>query len=218
MSDSFYASIDPGVLNQGDIVDHVPWGLINAPTTLCRPSNRQVSSGKAFYGSVEEPLKPAPWTHEPEFIHAVAHEGMALVLWHGCQIDKWKNRGLAEEKIAQKAFVAIAPIIELGAFQPVEKQPDVMAGKQYALFPLPSFTAGERTIPNSYVDLRHIWSVRQSSLNSRLASLSQTALNSLYAQLFTFFTRFRLDTDPICPTCGISVPLVPAVDEGEAEG
>src|ERR1700730_588717 len=91
MADPFYVDPSPA-LNQGDIVDHVPWGLIEAPTTLCRPDKRAKTSGKAFYGSVAELKRPTPWALDPEWVHGISWDGLAMVLWHGCQLDKWKNR------------------------------------------------------------------------------------------------------------------------------
>lgn len=120
MSDPFYVTPGPD-LSQGDIVDHVPWGLIDAPTTLCRPDDRKKSSGKAFYGSVAEIKRPRPlpWTLDPEFVHGVSWEGLAIVLWHGCQIDKWKHRDLQTGKDrSDRAFAAIAPMISADSLQP----------------------------------------------------------------------------------------------------
>jgi hypothetical protein len=219
MADAFYLPPDPAVLNQGDIIDHVPWGLIEAPTTLCRPNNRQSVNGKAFYGSVEDLKNPPPWSLEPEFVHGVSWEGLAIVLWHGCQLDKWKNQGADQNRLA-KAFAGVAPILPLDKIQPPEYRQEVVARKHSSFFPLPAFTVGERQIPESYVDLRHIWSVRQSALVAKMAGLSDAARLSLYEHLFTFFTRFRLDADPVCPTCGTAVPLQMAAEEeaGEGEG
>ena len=215
MSDPFYLA--PATdLSQGDIVDHVPWGLIEAPTTLCRPVDRQKSSGKAFYGSVAELKKPLPWTHDPEFIHGKSWEGLAIVLWHGCQIDKWKNRDLQSgEDSGARSFAGIAPVIAAVSLQPPELRAEVMAGRHYSFFPLRAFKIGERSVPDSYADLRHIWSVRQSALTDRLTSIGETARLSLYEHLFTFFTRLRLDVDRVCPSCGASVPLAAVLEPEE---
>ena len=129
MSDPFYLAPAPD-LSQGDLVDHVPWGLIEAPTTLCRPDNRKSSSGKAFYGSVAELKKPPPWTHDPEFIHGTSWEGIGIVLWHGCQIDKWKHRDLQSGKSSSaRSFAGIAPVIASESLHPPEMRTEVMAGR-----------------------------------------------------------------------------------------
>jgi hypothetical protein len=213
VSDPFYVDYSP-VLNQGDIVDHVPWGLIEAPTTLCRPSNRSKTSGKAFYGSVAELKNPAPWTCDPELVHGISWDGLAMVLWHGCQLDKWKNRDeeMDDDKNRQeRAFAGIAPVLRLADYEPAKGRADIASRKHYAFFPLPPFKLGTRQIPESYVDFRHIWSVRQSILTNRLASISQQARLSLYEHLFTFFTRFRLDLN----ASGTSVTLTLVPEPGE---
>ena len=213
MAATFY--IDPSdVINQGDIVDHLPWGLIEAPTMLCRPNNRTKTSGKAFFGSVSELKQPAPWAHDPEFVHGICWDGPAMVLWHGCQLDKWKNRDKErgdERNRQERAFAGIAPVLPLAAYEPATGQAGIASRKHYSFFPLPSFKVGTRQIPESYVDFRHIWSVRQSMLTDRLASISDEARFSLYEHLFTFFTRFKLNLS----ASGTSATLTP-VNEPEA--
>jgi len=132
--DAFYAPTG-SALEQGDIIDKVPWGLIEAPATLCRPDNRTASSGKAFYGAATALKRPLAWALDPEYIHGICWNGLAMVLWHGCQIDKWKNQ---ERKNADAvAFAAIAPIIQLDRYEPAEKRADVSAGKHYLVLPPP---------------------------------------------------------------------------------
>lgn len=53
----------------------------------------------------------------------------------------------------------------------------------------------------SYVDLRHIWPVRQSLLKARLATLSDLARLALFDHLFSFLTRKRLRDSILCPSC-----------------
>jgi hypothetical protein len=208
----FYAELASG-LSQGDLVDNVPWGLVEAPVTLCRPDNRKSATGKAFYGSAAELKRPAPWSHDPEFVHGVAWSGLVMVLWHGCQIDKSLNQGGATR--AAKAFAAIAPVIELDRFQPAERRIEVRNAQHFSYFPIPALDGSSRPVAESYVDLRHIWSVRQSILIERVTSVSDGARLSLYEHLFTFFTRLRLDVEATCPTCGTSVALHSVAEGGE---
>ena len=210
---TFYAALSPA-LSQGDIVDDIPWGLIDAPITLCRPSDRKSPSGKAVFGSVSNLKNPAAWHHDPENIHGLARSGLAMVLWHGCQIDKWLNQDAT--KAAPKAFAAVAPIITLDKFQPADRRADVLAGRHFSYFPIPSVDLCARHVPDSYVDLRYIWSVKQSILTSRVVAVTDTARLSLYEHLFTFFTRQRLDAAATCPQCGTAVTLQ-RVTEPEAE-
>ncbi len=200
-----------GTLNQGDLVAKVPWGLIDTPTTICRPVDRSMAKGKANYAPVAE--CSTPWQKDPEYIHGVARDGLAVVLWHGCQIDKFTNIAVTEGsgRKASRAFVAVAPLLPITKLQPESLRHTVLAGEHYSYFPVPQVTVGEVQIPESYVDLRHIWSIRQTSLTAaRVVGMSEVATLSLMQHLFTFFTRLRLDIVPSCPTCGAVVPLVAA--------
>jgi len=210
MPPTFYAAIDSVELQQGDIVERVPWGLVEAPTTICRPSDRSKPSGKAIYASAELTKGPPAWSHSPEFLHGVGLQGLAVVLWHGCEIDRWKNQDRV--KIG-KAFAGIAPLQPFSLLPP-ERHVSIREKGSYHFFPMPAVSVDGLEIPESYIDLRHIWSVRQSTLNQRVLGLSSVARSSLFEHLFTFFTRQRLDTNPKCPSCGTEVPLVLAdVDE-----
>jgi len=214
MHAGFYAP-PPASLSQGDIVSNIPWGLIEAPITLCRPLDRKASIGKANYWTVDpwqgHRNSPKPWEHDPEFIHAIGWHGTGVVLWHDCEIDKPKSQ---ERARPEKAFAAIAPVLNLVTLQsgtPEETQQLQVAvrnGEHHAYFFLPAVTIDGIRRPDSYVNLRYIWSVRQESLLERKVSLSPDILHSLYSQLFVFFTRMRLDVNPTCPQCGMHVPLV----------
>jgi hypothetical protein len=140
-----------------------------------------------------------------------------MVLWHGCQIDKSDNQ---ERTNPEKAFAAVAPIQPLDKLQSetAEKteqlRASVMAGGHSSYFFLPAVTAGEFALVDSFVNLRYIWSVRQTTLlQKRRAALHSNMLFSLYEKLFIFFTRFRLDVTPNCPSCGTAVPLTPVEEE-----
>ena len=209
----------PELLSQGDIVRNVPWGLIEAPTSLCRPADRRAPNGKARYSSLDPwaiSNAPAPWSQDPEFIHAVGWQGLGMIVWHDCQIEKSDNQ---ERDRPQKAFAGIAPVMTLSVLQTSsaektgEIHDSVRTGSNYTYFFLPSVTVGEFTMPESFVNLRHIWPVRQSSLYDRLASLHPDVIPNLYEHMFVFFTRFRLDHHPTCPSCGTEVKL--AADQAE---
>src|SRR2546421_11565261 len=218
MARSFYRDRPPDLLSQGDIAADVPWGLIEAPTALCRPADRRAPNGKARYSLVEPwtvPNSPAPWSRDPEIIHAIGWSGLVMVLWHDCQIEKSDNQ---ERDRADKASAAVAPLNPLTELQSVtpektaELHESVKAGDHNSYFYLPAVAAGKFSLPESVVNLRFIWSVRQSTLSNRPASIDPEMLFSLYEKLFVFFTRHRLDLDPTCPTCGSKVPLVSAND------
>jgi hypothetical protein len=159
---------------------------------------------------------PAPWSRDPEFIHAVGWQSAAMVLWHDCQISKAENQ---ERLRPQKQFAAVAPIHSFDSLQSEfpekteELRRSVRAGEHHSYFHLPAIAAGDYSLVESYVNLRYIWSVRQSSLTKRPVSVHSDMLLSLYEKLFVFFTRFRLDLEPKCPRCDTSVPLVRVSDQ-----
>jgi hypothetical protein len=188
----------------------VPWGLIDAPVTLCRPRVSGNLSGLADYGTAAETVRPAAWSRSPEVLHARAWSGLVMVLWHDCQIDKWLNRD--DGRNDSRAFAAIAPVNPL-ANQSPDIQDAIREGRHFSYFPVQAVDNGPIQMVESYVDLRHVWSVRQSVLTDRILSLTERARFSLYEHLFTFLTRLRLDVDATCPECGTHVPLRPAGDE-----
>ena len=201
--DEFYAPLAEK-LSQGDILRNVPWGLIDAPLTLCRPADRKLDAGKASYGPAKGRVDAFKGQ---EFIHAVARRSLAMVMWHDCQIDKFENQG----KPAEKWFTSVAPVLPC----PATEWENVFAGRRRAFFPVPRFDEGGIT-ENSYVDLRHMWPLKQSLLGERVITLSERAREALYAQLFSFLTQRALRESVNCPSCGSALAvrdLTPALAE-----
>jgi len=67
-------------------------------------------------------------------------------------------------------------------------------------------------IPNPmYVDLRHIWPLKQSLLRDRIGTLSSPARGDLYAHLFSFLTQRSLANEVKCAQCGQMTPVVDAL-------
>lgn len=95
------AFIKPGdQLDQGDIFRDVPWGLVEAPLTLCRPVPPYKPSGaNARSGAPGDFSDAFRLDGGKELIHARGHKSLGVILWHGCQIDKFKNREAAGEGI-----------------------------------------------------------------------------------------------------------------------
>jgi hypothetical protein len=224
MPEGFYREL-PDLLSQGDIASDIPWGLIEAPTTLCRPCDRSKPYGRADYHTADpwtgHPKAPGPWKHDPEIIHAVGWNGSALVLWHDCQIEKAINQNPDRP---EKGFAAIAPVLPLDKLQSnspeetAELRQGVRNNEHHSYFFLPETAFGDFSLPDSYVNLRYVWSVKQTTLlPRRKLSLAPGVLLSLYASIFVFFTRFRLDVDPVCPKCGTAVPLVKAEESDGAD-
>ena len=186
----FYATLEPK-LSQGDIFTDAPWGLIDAPVTVCQPVDRSKPQGKASYAPVE-----GKGFKGIQAVHAAARLGNVMVLWHDCQIDKFENQGRAPEKW----FTAVAPVLPIPTGTGGQAIAD---GLRRAFFPLPAYPAIGLDQP-SYVDLRHVWPIKQSvlTLDHRVGTLSGPARQALYSHLFTFLTQRRMSTNLRCSSCG----------------
>lgn len=192
-------------LSQGDLVKAVPWGLIDVPVLVCRPSDATQLSGKANYAPVK-----AEGYQGLKSIHAAASIGPAMVLWHDCQIDKFANQGKPEEKW----FAAVAPILPLARVGDMTEA--VRSGQRRAFFFLPAYPAIGLD-QDSYVDLRHIWSIKQGALSGRFGTLSPVAREGLYAHLFTFLTSRRLKDAVKCPACQSLIPMAELAEKTDAD-
>lgn len=189
-------------LSQGDIVSGIPWGLIDAPLTVCRPSDRSKPEGRANYAPVET-VKP-PFK-DVETVFAKARLGFGMVLWHDCQIDKFEN----QQKSPEKWFAAVAPLIALQE-NDQEASKAVREGRRRAFFFVPEYPAIGIPKP-MYVDLRHIWPLKQSLLRNRIGTLSPPARGDLYAHLFLFLTQRSLANEVRCAQCGHMTPVLDAL-------
>jgi hypothetical protein len=175
-------------LSQGDIVRALPWGAIDSPLTICRPSNAKARDGKARYGDASKVERAFKKTKDRrEIVHARAGLGLGIVLWHSCEIADYVRRG--EER---KAVVGVAPIFSMVERLPEPHRKPVRGLQRSAMFPLPPLDVGGTSYGEAYVDFRLIWSVKQSLLTQRLASLSETYLQSMYNHLMLFLTRRRV--------------------------
>lgn len=93
----------------------------------------------------------------------------------------------------------------------------IRQGRRRAFFPIPAYP-GVGVAEDGYVDLRHLWPVKQSLLLRRIGTLSPLARSNLYAHLFTFLTQRRPSVELTCPACQASVPfenLFPSTTEEE---
>jgi len=133
-----------------------------------------------------------------------------MVLWHDCQISKAENQ---VRNKPEKEFAGVAPILPLSKLQAKNAeelsvlQDGIRNGENHSYFFLPAADMGSFSMPDSYVNFRYVWSVRQVALTRRRLSLEVDQLMALYGSLFTFLTRYRLDVDPRCPSCNATVPL-----------
>lgn len=190
----FYAPLE-GRLCQGDIIRGVPWGLIPAPVEICRKQGRQHQATTHLLEAL-----PSAFKKGHESILAVAAIGLVMVVWPDCQIDKFQNQNRPEDRW----FAGVAPVLPLTPTLPPDVQQQVRDGlrRMYSWVP-PNEPLG---IPESYVDLRHIWSVKQSLLTERAAGLSVDARAALVERLYAFLTYMRPKASVQCPHCGGSFP------------
>ncbi len=189
----------------------VPAGWIPHPLTIYRKADSSRPAGKANYGGRED--TPRAFEHDHELIEARALCGQAMVLWADCQVDKFKNQG----KPSDKWYAGIAPILPARKITSSLARSRMLEGRKKAFFPL--FAFPEAGIPeDSYVDLRQIWSVSQSILTARRATLSVRARDALYEHLFLFLTDRAIADTVHCPRCAATIPardLIPRTEPGD---
>ena len=171
-------------LSQGDIVAEVPWGVADDPLLVCRPHHATSDDGQARYKPADKWADPAAFNRgRRELTHFPTELGLALVLWHDCELDKFEKKG----KPPSSWFAGVLPILSM-ANMDAENIQRTQELQKTSAFPLPA--APELGIAEpSYVDFRHILPVKQSLLKARKGTLSTQMRNALYAHLFRFFTR-----------------------------
>ena len=147
-------------LSFGDIVEGVPWGVVQAPLRACQLNDSNRPDGKALVRPVG-----ADGLRRGEEIHAAAQTDLAMVLWSDCEIDKDELRG----KPPEKWFTAIAPVLSIDKnFHPEHAAP-VRDGLRRQFFSVPNLEhKGE--VKDYYVDLRYIWSVKRAIVETPGAS------------------------------------------------
>lgn len=186
-------------LSQGDIVADIPYGLVDRPLRIAR-------TGPPWIGEPHEAERPQAFSSErAEHVLAPAKLDLAMVLWHGCQIDKFLNKGQPTDK----AYAAVAPVLRLSRIGQESTREAVRAGRHRAFFPLPAFDPDGNGPSEFYVDLRLIWSVKQALLlERRRGALTPDATYALYGHLFFFLTGLDVANSYIaCPTCATSIKL-----------
>ncbi len=190
----FYEKVDLE-LSQGDIVASLPYGLIDDPLCVCRQS-------PLWVGPAADAERPPAFVREDsvENVLARSKSALSIVLWHGCEIDKFLNKGA----MSPKAFAAIAPVLPLDRIGNELAQDQLRQGKRRAYFYLEPFDHDGQGEREYYVDLRYLWSVKQSLLlSSRVGRLSGPAVMALYAHMFFFFTGANLSSSSLkCRNCG----------------
>ena len=125
-SDEVSAFVPVGdVLCQGDIVDSVPYGLVESPLTICRPLDAASPTGRSNYGPIATAKRPPAFNKDrSELVHARAWAGRGIVLWHGEPV----NAGLGQvlpQHFHHRAFVGHVRVWQqpLREHDPVQETP-----------------------------------------------------------------------------------------------
>lgn len=175
-------------LSQGDILAGIPWGLVESPLIVCRKAGGGKPGTSIALPATD--VAHAFAKRPKESIHAQAELGFGIVLWHDCEIDKFKEQG----REPSRWFAATAPVLPLTNFQSEAERDRVRQADRRMYFHLPAYE--EISLPESYVDLRHIWSIKQQDLApNRKVGLTSTLLSALHRHLFEFFTHLRAPTE-----------------------
>jgi len=175
---SVYRAVD-AQLCQGDILERVPHVILKEQP---RPLRKATLSKKRIGYEVDElPEGVLPTTPgEGSLVPATCQVTRAMLLTHGCEIDKDKKHRL------------VALIRPLPREWDEENRKVVKEGRDFSFFYLPP---GEGPLAESYVDFRRICTLAPLWVDSmtRLASLTEEARHALLLQLFRFLARVELD-------------------------
>jgi hypothetical protein len=131
-------------LSQGDLVRVLPWGVVDAPLTICRPQG----GTRAAYNPAT--AVPSAFKKGREAIHASGAVSVGMVLWHDCEIDKGMNQG----KPVEKWFTAVAPVLPISNFNRPSDQDGLRLGRRRMYFYVPENAPLD--VPEGYVDLRYV--------------------------------------------------------------
>lgn len=196
----FFVPIDPTARpRQGEIIADLPWGLIESPLKICRPQTGRGAVQQAA-GHEADKLESAFKKHEMEVIHARGGRTLGMIVWADCELDK----SMEQERDENRWFAGVAPVMPLARFEEAIR-PGIRASRRRSYFYLPANPTID--LPESYVDLRRIWSVKQSLFKQRVVALSEPAVRALQAHMYGFFT-YQMPIDlKACPACGNAIKL-----------
>lgn len=158
-------------LNQGDLIASLPQGRLVHPVVHLQPAT--MAKQKPGFAIVAEPKPKA----DGSSMLAKGYLQVAMVLSHGCEIDKARGR------------ILVATVAPMAAVHP-EHQRQIYALESWAHFPL----QGVPGIGDCYADLRAMSTLEAAAVqvDRRVVSMSADAQALLQAQLVGFFTRLKL--------------------------
>jgi hypothetical protein len=227
---AFYAR-PTTLISPGDIFPDIPITISIPPPKILRKSPFNPPAKFAHHDlrrvftlpqDAAELNKSQMNTKAGEETLAATRTGMAMFLSWGSQVEADERELLGKGKAQRKGWLA-APIFRLQEIPENAVIEDPKTGQQVSIrevvrnnlshnyFYLPQFP--ERIDTNEYyVDFRKICAVGIKffidSKGERIATLSESSLNSLFSRLMWFFTRAEYFFKPIaCPTCKTEVPV-----------
>lgn len=174
-----YRAVDTQ-LCQGDILERAPHVIVKEQPCPLRKAT--LSKKRIEYEVDDLPDGALPMTPgEGILVPATCQVTRAILLTHGCEIDKDKKHRLV-------ALIRPMPIE-----WDDENRKIVKEGRDYSFFYLPP---GEGKLVESYVDFRRITTVAPRWIDSmtRLASLTDPARQAMMLQLFRFLSRVEIDS------------------------
>jgi hypothetical protein len=186
---AFYRDVDEQ-LCQGDLFEDVPSVLLKPPLQVLR--KQTMAGGRDTWNVIEYSTDPRPEKagkgatqaspsisvdfKKGEQVPAFCQVTRAMLLTHGCEIDKDKKHRL------------VALVRPLGMV-PLPDCDTIRNNQKFSYFHLPADPV--RRIEEGYVDFRRLTCVAPELLDQRprLASLTDESVAALGAQLFRFLTR-----------------------------
>ncbi len=178
MSEDWWRSeLNPLGMSQGDFLAPILFSIAVAPVSrLAGATIKGRGQGWAPDTSKGESSEPANYLSRGAFSHAV-------VLSHSCDLDKERNT----------MRVLVAPAFPIARIREDERD-DVLMQRKIHLMPLPEVP----TLGTHYVDFRLTTVVDRKMVTDdlRIASMSESAISRLYAQILVFFTRLDMTGRP----------------------
>lgn len=166
-------TLDPR-LSQGDLVDAVPFPYFRAPP-LTHLKKVQVKK----HGDVWQPVAKPSLHQEDQTSYALAGcvISSALIISHGCAIDKSDDRVLA------------APVLPMSTLNP--EMQDIVRQQAHRAF-MPLLNIANRQ--DSYCDLRRITPISRAHISdaSRVLSMTDAGRDRLHAHMVAFFIEREL--------------------------
>jgi hypothetical protein len=166
MNSWWRSDLNPDGLSQGDIIKQSPIAFSPVPEVLLIKA-----TGKGGLETWQQGIsksKPQHFLYDGDFFPSI-------VLSYSCELDKKEKKGR----------VIVAPIRLIGNLE--EKvRTDVLSQKRRALMPLPDVPE----LGTYYADFRMMSVINRKGMDeNRLASMTESGVMRLQAQLVAFFTR-----------------------------